>query len=243
MRPDGDPAKVVGDPTSPGTDVGPVIDDAAARKIAEYVAIGAKEGKLEVQLPVPDGLAAKVGKPYVGPAIISGVQRDHRIANEEIFGPVLAVLRAKDFDEALAIANATAYKLTGGVYSRKPANLEKARANFRVGNLYLNRGITYSSVKKYKQAIDDFSKAISINPKNVQSYLQRGLAYYADADFQQAVNDFSQVLLLQPNSGAAYYYRGLSGIGLHDNDAALRDLQQAQQLGYEGDYSMLKSVQ
>lgn len=110
-------------------------------------------------------------------------------------------------------------------------------------NAYLNRGITYSSVKKYKQAIDDFSKAISINPKNVQSYLQRGLAYYADADFQQAVNDFSQVLLLQPNSGAAYYYRGLSGIGLHDNDAALRDLQQAQQLGYEGDYSMLKSVQ
>ncbi len=135
-------ALVVGDPTSPGTDVGPVIDDAAARKIAEYVAIGAKEGKLEVQLPVPEGLAAKVGKPYVGPAIISGVQPDHRIANEEIFGPVLAVMRAKDFDEALAIANATAYKLTGGVYSRKPANLEKARANFRVGNLYLNRGIT-----------------------------------------------------------------------------------------------------
>ncbi|MFO0830037.1 MAG: proline dehydrogenase family protein [Phycisphaerales bacterium] len=135
-------ALVVGDPLEPGTDIGPVIDDGAARKIAEYVAIGAKEGKLETQLPVPDGLAQKVGKPYVGPAIVSGIRPEHRLANEEIFGPVLAVMRAKDFDEALAIANSTAYKLTGGVYSRKPSHLERARREFRVGNLYLNRGIT-----------------------------------------------------------------------------------------------------
>jgi RHH-type proline utilization regulon transcriptional repressor/proline dehydrogenase/delta 1-pyrroline-5-carboxylate dehydrogenase len=135
-------ALVVGDPMLPGTDIGPVIDEAAARKISEYVAIGAKEGRLEVQLAVPPGLAEKVGKPYVGPAIISGIRPEHRLANEEIFGPVLAVLKAKDFDEALAIANATAYKLTGGVFSRKPSHLEKARREFRVGNLYLNRGIT-----------------------------------------------------------------------------------------------------
>ncbi|MBL9121184.1 MAG: proline dehydrogenase family protein [Phycisphaerae bacterium] len=135
-------ALVVGDPTSPGTDIGPVIDDGAAKKISEYIAIGAKEGKLEVQLPVPSGLEAKVGKPYVGPAIVSGIRPEHRLANEEIFGPVLAVMRAATFDEALAIANATAYKLTGGVYSRKPANLERARREFRVGNLYINRGIT-----------------------------------------------------------------------------------------------------
>ncbi len=135
-------ALVIGDPMSPGTDIGPVIDDAAARKIAEYVAIGAKEGKLEVQLAVPAGLAEKVGKPYAGPAVVSGIRPEHRLANEEIFGPVLAVMRAKDFDEALAIANATAYKLTGGVFSRKPSNLDKARRDYRVGNLYLNRGIT-----------------------------------------------------------------------------------------------------
>ncbi|MDZ4831126.1 MAG: proline dehydrogenase family protein [Phycisphaerae bacterium] len=135
-------ALVVGDPMNPGTDVGPVIDEGAARKIAEYVKIGASEGKLEVQLAVPDGLAAKVGKPYVGPAIISGIRPDHRLANDEIFGPVLAVLRAKNFDDALEIANSTAYKLTGGVFSRKPSNLDKARREYRVGNLYLNRGIT-----------------------------------------------------------------------------------------------------
>lgn len=135
-------ALVVGDPMQPGTDVGPVIDEAAARKIEEYIAIGASEGRLEVRLEVPAGLAAKVGKPFVAPAIISGIRPEHRLAQEEIFGPVLAVMRAKDFDEALAIANGTAYKLTGGVFSRKPSHLDRARRDFRVGNLYLNRGIT-----------------------------------------------------------------------------------------------------
>jgi RHH-type proline utilization regulon transcriptional repressor/proline dehydrogenase/delta 1-pyrroline-5-carboxylate dehydrogenase len=133
---------VVGDPLEPGTDIGPVIDEAAARRIREYIEIGRREGRVEVELPVPDGLGAKVGKPYVGPTVISGIRSDHRLAQEEIFGPVLAVIRVKDFDEALAVANSTEYKLTGGVYSRKPAHLERARREFRVGNLYLNRGIT-----------------------------------------------------------------------------------------------------
>jgi RHH-type proline utilization regulon transcriptional repressor/proline dehydrogenase/delta 1-pyrroline-5-carboxylate dehydrogenase len=132
----------VGDPTLPGTDIGPVIDADAARKIREYVEIGAKEGKLELQLPVPEGLEAKVGKPFVGPAIVSGIRPEHRLANEEIFGPVLAVMKARDFDEALAMANATQYKLTGGIFSRKPAHLERAKREYRVGNLYINRGIT-----------------------------------------------------------------------------------------------------
>jgi len=69
-----------------------------------------------------------------------------RIANEEIFGPVLCVLRAASFDEALALANATGYRLTGGVYSRRPAHLAQARREFRVGNLYLNRAITGARV-------------------------------------------------------------------------------------------------
>jgi segregation and condensation protein A len=100
------------------------------------------QGKLELQLPVPEGLEAKVGLPYVGPAIISGIRPEHRLANDEIFGPVLAVIKVKDFEEALAVANGTAYKLTGGIYSRKPAHLERAKREYRVGNLYLNRGIT-----------------------------------------------------------------------------------------------------
>ncbi len=133
---------IVGDPMLPGTDIGPVIDADAARRIRDSIDMGSKEGRLELQLPVPDGLEAKVGKPYVGPAIISGIRPEHRLANEEIFGPVLAVMKARDFDEALAMANATQYKLTGGIFSRKPAHLERAKRAYRVGNLYINRGIT-----------------------------------------------------------------------------------------------------
>jgi RHH-type proline utilization regulon transcriptional repressor/proline dehydrogenase/delta 1-pyrroline-5-carboxylate dehydrogenase len=135
-------ALVVGDPMNSGTDIGPVIDEEAARKIRSYIEIGKTEGKHELTLEVPTGLEAKVGKPYVGPSIFSGIKPDARLAREEIFGPVLAVMYAKDFDEALAIANTPEYKLTGGVYSRKPAHLARARREFRVGNLYLNRGIT-----------------------------------------------------------------------------------------------------
>jgi RHH-type proline utilization regulon transcriptional repressor/proline dehydrogenase/delta 1-pyrroline-5-carboxylate dehydrogenase len=135
-------ALVVGDPMNSGTDIGPVIDEEAARKIRSYIEIGKTEGKHELTLEVPAGLEAKVGKPYVGPSIFSGIKPDARLAREEIFGPVLAVMYAKDFDEALAIANTPEYKLTGGVYSRKPAHLARARREFRVGNLYLNRGIT-----------------------------------------------------------------------------------------------------
>jgi RHH-type proline utilization regulon transcriptional repressor/proline dehydrogenase/delta 1-pyrroline-5-carboxylate dehydrogenase len=133
---------VVGNPLDPGTDIGPVIDAEAALKIRSFIEIGKSEGTLAVALEVPEGLEAEVGKPYVGPHVFSGIRPEHRLANEEIFGPVLSVIRVKDFDEALAVANATAYNLTGGVYSRKPSHLERARREFRVGNLYLNRGIT-----------------------------------------------------------------------------------------------------
>jgi RHH-type transcriptional regulator, proline utilization regulon repressor / proline dehydrogenase / delta 1-pyrroline-5-carboxylate dehydrogenase len=133
---------VVGDPTLPGTDIGPVIDERAAAKIREYIEIGKTEGRLELACDVPAGLAERVGKPYVGPHIFSGIERRHRLANEEIFGPVLAVMRVGSFAEALDLANATDYKLTGAVYSRKPAHLDQARRDFRVGNLYLNRGST-----------------------------------------------------------------------------------------------------
>jgi RHH-type proline utilization regulon transcriptional repressor/proline dehydrogenase/delta 1-pyrroline-5-carboxylate dehydrogenase len=133
---------VIGDVMDPGTDIGPVIDAKAAAEINRYIEIGKKEGKLELAQPIPEGLAAKTGRDYIAPHIFSGITRDHIIAQEEIFGPVLAVMRVKDFDEALEVANATEYKLTGAVYSRKPSNLDKARREFRVGNLYLNRGST-----------------------------------------------------------------------------------------------------
>lgn len=126
----------------PATDFGPVIDAGAAAEIKRYIEIGKSEGKLELAQPVPEGLEDKTGRDYIAPHIFSGITRDHVIAQEEIFGPVLAVMRVKDFDEALEVANSTEYKLTGAVFSRKPSNLEKARREFRVGNLYLNRGST-----------------------------------------------------------------------------------------------------
>lgn len=133
---------VIGDPAAPGTDLGPVIDQTAADKICEYIEIGKSEGRLELACEVPDGLATRVGKPYIGPHIFSSILPCHRLANEEVFGPVLSVMRVESFAEALDVANSTAYKLTGGVFSRKPSHLEAARRQFRVGNLYLNRGIT-----------------------------------------------------------------------------------------------------
>jgi RHH-type transcriptional regulator, proline utilization regulon repressor / proline dehydrogenase / delta 1-pyrroline-5-carboxylate dehydrogenase len=137
---------VIGDPRDPDTDVGPLIDAAAASKVLQYIEIGRSEGRLELALEPPPHLADRVGKPYVGPHIFSGIERRHRLANEEIFGPVLSVMCAKTFDDALREANATAYKLTGGVFSRTPSHVERARRELRVGNLYINRGITGARV-------------------------------------------------------------------------------------------------
>ena len=85
---------------------------------------------------------------YVGPVIFSDIKPDSLLAQEEIFGPVLCVIKAQDFDEALEIANQSSYGLTGGVFSRSPAHIEKARQEFRVGNLYINRGITGAVVER-----------------------------------------------------------------------------------------------
>ena len=83
---------------------------------------------------------------YVAPIIFTEVEQSSRLAQEEIFGPVLAIQRASDFDTALQLANDSAYALTGGLYSRSPAHIERARWEFRVGNLYINRKITGSQV-------------------------------------------------------------------------------------------------
>jgi RHH-type proline utilization regulon transcriptional repressor/proline dehydrogenase/delta 1-pyrroline-5-carboxylate dehydrogenase len=132
----------VGDPRDPGTHVGPVIDADAAAKIRGYVEIGKAEATLALETPVPSGLEQKTGRKFVGPTIFLDVPDAARIWREEIFGPVLAVTRATSFDAALALANASPYKLTGGVYTRTPSHLDRAKREFRVGNLYVNRGIT-----------------------------------------------------------------------------------------------------
>jgi len=132
----------IGDPVDPATDVGPVIDADAAAKIRDYIEIGRREANLALASDVPADASRTLGKPFVAPHVFTDVLPDHRIAREEIFGPVLSVLRARDFEHALEIANGSGYKLTGGIFSRRPAHLERARREFRVGNLYLNRGIT-----------------------------------------------------------------------------------------------------
>jgi RHH-type proline utilization regulon transcriptional repressor/proline dehydrogenase/delta 1-pyrroline-5-carboxylate dehydrogenase len=126
----------VGNPEEPGTQVGPVIDRRAQSKIQDYIEIGKKEARVLVE-----GTVTGSGW-YVGPTVFADVAPTHRVAQEEIFGPILAVMKAASFQEALTLANSTAYALTGGVYTRSPDNLELARQRFDVGNLYLNRPIT-----------------------------------------------------------------------------------------------------
>jgi RHH-type proline utilization regulon transcriptional repressor/proline dehydrogenase/delta 1-pyrroline-5-carboxylate dehydrogenase len=85
---------------------------------------------------------------FVGPVIFSEVEPQSRLAQEEIFGPVLSVIKARDFEQALEIANGSSFALTGGLFSRSPAHIEQARKEFRVGNLYINRGITGAVVER-----------------------------------------------------------------------------------------------
>jgi RHH-type proline utilization regulon transcriptional repressor/proline dehydrogenase/delta 1-pyrroline-5-carboxylate dehydrogenase len=126
----------------PSTGVGPVIDANAHSRIREYIEKGRAEATLALEMPAPDGGY------FIGPVIFSEVAPEATIAQEEIFGPVLSVIRAKDFSEAIAIANGTNFALTGGLYSRTPSHIDKAQAEFEVGNLYINRGITGAIVSR-----------------------------------------------------------------------------------------------
>jgi RHH-type proline utilization regulon transcriptional repressor/proline dehydrogenase/delta 1-pyrroline-5-carboxylate dehydrogenase len=137
----------VGDPAEPGTVVGPVIDAEARDKINAMIERGKAEARLAYQAPLPPGLAA--AGTYVAPAVFVDVPASASIAREEIFGPVLAVMRAKDLDEALRMAMDVDYALTGGLFSRSPSALLRAEREYRVGNLYLNRGITGAIVERH----------------------------------------------------------------------------------------------
>ena len=132
----------VGATDNPGVQVGPVIDPNARDRILEYIAKGKQESELALETAVPEGGY------YVSPTIFSGVTAENTIAQEEIFGPVLAVMKANSFDEALTLANGTDYALTGGLYSRTPSHIERASREFEVGNLYINRNITGAIVAR-----------------------------------------------------------------------------------------------
>lgn len=136
----------LGHAAQPETNVAAVIDKRAFDSISEYIAIGQEEGRLLVGGEVIDHELIKDGGFFINPTVFADVSPKARIAQEEIFGPVLSVIRAADFDEALAIANDTEYALTGSLYSRNVARMERARDEFHVGNLYLNRKCTGSLV-------------------------------------------------------------------------------------------------
>jgi RHH-type proline utilization regulon transcriptional repressor/proline dehydrogenase/delta 1-pyrroline-5-carboxylate dehydrogenase len=135
----------IGLPEEPGTDIGPVIDEAAQRKIETYLELGRKEHRVAFEASIPANLMGY----FVPPTIFTEVPVNARLAQEEIFGPVLAVIPARDLDEAIKIANSTDYALTGGLYSRSPQNIEKVRRFFNVGNLYINRSITGAVVGRH----------------------------------------------------------------------------------------------
>ncbi|MHC5766516.1 MAG: L-glutamate gamma-semialdehyde dehydrogenase [Nostoc sp.] len=126
----------IGEAELPSTQVGPVIDANARNRIREYIEKGKAEAEVALELPSPEQGY------FIGPVIFSEVSPNAVISQQEIFGPVLAVIRVKDFQEALAVANGTNYALTGGLYSRTPSHIQQAQTEFEVGNLYINRNIT-----------------------------------------------------------------------------------------------------
>ena len=124
--------------------MGPVINQGAYNSITNYIEIGRKEGNV-----VFGGTYSDAEGYYIDPTVIRDIKRDARIANEEIFGPVLAVIKVDSFDEALDVANQTEYGLTGSVYSETRENIQRAKVEFQVGNLYFNRKSTAAVVLQH----------------------------------------------------------------------------------------------
>jgi RHH-type proline utilization regulon transcriptional repressor/proline dehydrogenase/delta 1-pyrroline-5-carboxylate dehydrogenase len=135
----------IGLPADPGTDLGPVIDLDALTKINSYRELARREGKVLFEGETPKYLDGY----FVPPMIAGEVPPDAGLAQEEIFGPILPVIPARDLTEALAIANGVAFALTGGIFSRSPRNIERVRREFSVGNLYINRGVTGAIVGRH----------------------------------------------------------------------------------------------
>jgi 1-pyrroline-5-carboxylate dehydrogenase len=131
----------VGPSDDPGNYMGPVISESARKSILQYIEVGKKEGRV-----VAGDAAAPEGGYFIPPTIIADIDSKARIFQEEIFGPVLAVTKAKNFDHALELANDSQYGLTGAVFSNNPDHLRRAKEQFHVGNLYFNRKCTGAMV-------------------------------------------------------------------------------------------------
>ncbi len=127
----------VGPPEKSDAQVGPVVNESAMRKIKEYIDKGSRQGRL-----LAGGAVHPEDGYYIEPTVIADVDPDATIAQEEIFGPVLAVIKAKDFDDAMRIANDSPYGLTGAVFTDNPDKIRRAQEEFFVGNLYINRKCT-----------------------------------------------------------------------------------------------------
>jgi RHH-type proline utilization regulon transcriptional repressor/proline dehydrogenase/delta 1-pyrroline-5-carboxylate dehydrogenase len=132
----------IGEAELPSTQVGPVIDVNARDRILKYIEIRKKEATLALELPAPNQ------DYFIGPVIFSEVPANGVIAQQEIFGLVLGVIRVKDFQEALEVGKSTNYALTGGLYSCTPSHIQQVQAEFEVGNLYINRTITGAIVAR-----------------------------------------------------------------------------------------------
>jgi RHH-type proline utilization regulon transcriptional repressor/proline dehydrogenase/delta 1-pyrroline-5-carboxylate dehydrogenase len=133
----------VGNPEEPGITVGPVVDETAYRRMLATIETGKKEATLAFQGKAPpEGF-------FIPPTIFTDVKPDMVLSCEEIFGPVLSVLKVRDLDEAIRVANDTDYALTAGFFSRSPANIERVKAELVAGNVYINRSCTGAVVGRH----------------------------------------------------------------------------------------------
>ena len=140
-------AKVLKEHQGSGRDdfpMGPVINQSAFNRISGYIETARKEGMIAFGGNYDDSKGF-----YIEPTVVRDITKDAVIAKEEIFGPVLAVIRANSFDEALEIANSTEYGLTGSVYTEDRTHIQEAKAEFHVGNLYFNRKSTGAVVLQH----------------------------------------------------------------------------------------------
>jgi len=129
----------------PGCGIGPTIDRESQARIQQVIANSREQSTLVYAAEI--GQLSELGC-FVGPHIFADVAPTSSLAQEEIFGPVLAVIKARDLDHALEIANGTKYALTGGIFTRSPSSIREVRRRFRVGNLYINRKITGALVDR-----------------------------------------------------------------------------------------------
>ena len=136
----------IGPADDPATTLGPVVDSDSRDRVLRYTRLGREEGRLLAEC-TPTPTLAESGW-YVPVSIFTDCPKDGKLWSEEIFGPVLAVVKAPDMTEALRMADDSLYALTGGLYSRSPRNIQRVRREFRVGNLYINRKITGAMVDR-----------------------------------------------------------------------------------------------